>query len=261
MELQLFNNITISTHNESDYISSVIKKYGIWEPNITYHILNLDCSGIFVDIGANIGYYSLIASKKYAQVYAFEPIPDNINKLHKSININKITNIMPIEKAISDIDDSILELTVFPTNMGGSRDIHDTINTSIKHMDQYKINNIHTITFDSFVKKYGINTIDLIKVDVEGAELHVLNGMKESFQNKCIKHIIIELSPNIIKVESCIKIINIFKNNNYNLYDIGLCESGPIIQSTIYKNITNIDSKQYVESVNRQTNILAHLKV
>lgn len=261
MKLSLFNNITISTHDESDYISSVIKKYGIWEPNITYHILNLDGSGIFIDIGSNIGYYSLIASKKYAQVYAFEPVPTNINKLYESININKITNIVPIEKAVSDIDNSKLELTVFPTNMGGSRDIRETINTSIRHMTQYKINNIQTITFDSFIKEYNINTVDLIKVDVEGAELHVLNGMKQSLQNKSIKNLILELSPNIINIESCIAIINILKNNNYILYDIGLCESGPIIGSTIYKNITEIDTAQYVNSVNRQTNILARMVI
>jgi len=261
MKLTLFNNLVVSTHDESDYISSIIKTYGIWEPNITFHILNLDYSGIFVDIGANIGYYSLIASKKYNKVYAFEPVPANIRKLYESISINNIINIIPIEKAVSDIDNSIIELTVFPTNMGGSRDIRETINSSIQHMAQYKLNNIHSISFDSFMNHYNIDIIDLIKIDVEGAELHVLNGMKQSLENKRIKNLIVELSPYISSIQTCIDIINILKINGYTLYDIGLCESGPTIKSVMYTDITHITSKQYVESVQRQTNILARLTI
>jgi hypothetical protein len=63
---------------------------------------------IMIDIGANIGYYSLIAARivgKDGKVFAFEPHPSNYEWLRKNIEINGFTNVIPINKAIADKND------------------------------------------------------------------------------------------------------------------------------------------------------------
>ena len=248
MKTNLYNGLTCNVHNTCDHISKVIRMSGVWEPNVTYWIEKLSQGGIFLDVGANIGYCSLVASKKYEKVYAFEPIPENWELLVKSLKDNDIQNVEVIKKCVGNSES--LELTAFADNMGGSRNIENTKKQNVSHMKVSSTRVYEVITLDSFTE--SIESIDLIKIDVEGHELQVLQGFSKHI-TKC-KNILLELSPCSLPVETCIEILDILKNAGFFLYDIGCSEQGSSIVSAGCVEITN--TPQFVSSI-FQTNILA----
>jgi FkbM family methyltransferase len=248
MQTKLYNGLICNVHDTNDHISKVIRQSGVWEPNVTYWIEKLSHGGIFLDVGANIGYCSLVACNKYSKVYAFEPIPENYTLLEKSLEVNVIQNVEVIKKCVGNSES--LELTAFDDNMGGTRNIQNTNKQNVSHMKVQSTRVYDVITLDSFTE--SIESIDLMKVDVEGHELQVLQGFSKNI-TKC-KHILLELSPCSLPVETCIEILDILKNAGFFLYDIGCSEQGSSIVSAGCVEITN--TPQFVSSI-FQTNILA----
>jgi FkbM family methyltransferase len=248
MKTNLYNGLTCNVHNTCDHISKVIRMSGVWEPNVTYWIEQLSQGGVFLDVGANIGYCSLVASKKYAKVYSFEPIPENYVLLEKSLNDNRIQNVEVIKKCVGN--SQTLKLTAFADNMGGTRNIENTKKQNVSHMRVSSIGVYDVITLDSFTD--SITTIDLMKVDVEGHELQVLQGFGKNI-TKC-KNILLELSPCSLPNEICIEILNVLKNAHFFLYDVGCSEQGASVASAGCTKITDIP--KFVSSI-FQTNILA----
>jgi FkbM family methyltransferase len=129
----------------------------------------------FVDIGSNIGLFSLYASRKVGPagtVLAFEPARLTYNRLLENIQLNGIKNIRPYQLGLSDKDE-ILELNV-------SSDGHEAWNTFVQRSDEmYSLKEkVQVKSFDNFLKENDIESdkISLIKLDVEGFELNVLRG-------------------------------------------------------------------------------------
>lgn len=145
------------------------------EINMIFRLIS-DGSVIF-DIGANIGWYSLnIRNKiKNSFIYAFEPIRSNYDLIKKNIRLNNLNNIKVYNLGLSNKNDKII-FYYNPSKTG---------NTSIKNLSDSR--NVIKIAcnvkkMDDFVKKNNIKKIDFIKCDVEGAELLVFKGGKESLQ-------------------------------------------------------------------------------
>lgn len=248
MQTKLYNGLICNVYNSNDYISTVIRRSRIWEPNVTYWIEKLSEGGIFLDVGANIGYCSLVASKKYSKIYAFEPILENYNLLEKSLEDNNIQIVEVIKKCVGNSES--LELTAFVDNMGGTRNVENTKKQNVSHMNVHSKNMYEVIKLDNFTDCIG--NIDLMKVDVEGHELEVLEGFAKNI-TKC-KNILLELSPCSLPKETCIEILNTLKNSGYFLYDIGCSEEGSDIRSVCCAEIINIS--EFVSKI-FQTNILA----
>ncbi len=138
------------------------------ERKLLFNIASL-CRTIF-DIGANIGWYSLNFSQlpKVEKIYAFEPIPYTYNYLKKHLQINKSHHVSAFNFGFSD---AAGEKTFYWTkNETGSASM---VNIQKRH----KINKIKCkiSTIDKFMKNRR-KAIDLIKCDVEGAELFVFRG-------------------------------------------------------------------------------------
>ena len=168
-----------------------------------------------VDIGASLGFYTLRASKKIGNkgiVYSFEPDPIRFEALVDAIKINKLQNVKAFQLAVSDsCKKKCLHLTntssgaSFSSNVKGEADIE-----------------IETIDLDSFL---NTTDIDIVKIDVEGAELEVLLSMKNILAKGNVK-IICEVYPNLLLSlnYSSEKIVNILNQYNYNIYLIGAKE-------------------------------------
>jgi len=146
-------------------------------------------SDVFFDIGANIGYYSLLASsirKGSLSVYAFEPMPSAFQYLVENIAINGFNNIKPQQLALSDQQGSATFYSIlnkkfkeFPqlTGDGGLSATHSGERTKINF--EVQIN-----TLDNFVAKFLDNKcIDLIKLDTEANEHKVLSGAHDVLKN------------------------------------------------------------------------------
>lgn len=127
---------------------------------------------VFFDIGANVGFYSLLAAELVGpsgKVFAFEPFPENFKYLKKHIEINNYKNIFPFEVAVS----SETGIAFF----GG------VINRSQGHLINSNGLKVKTIAIDEWVKENKLPIPNVMKIDVEGAEMSVLTGAKNTITN------------------------------------------------------------------------------
>ncbi|MDP2683739.1 MAG: FkbM family methyltransferase [bacterium] len=171
----------------------MLRTKGKFEPTQTKSFINSIKKGNTVfDIGANVGYYSVLASKlvgKDGKVFAFEPDSQNLKLLYKNLRINHCNNVVVSESALGNKQGK-LTLTQDVSNPGESS------LSVLKHGNKVLVD---VITLDKFVKKQKIRTIDLIKMDVEGAELNVLRGGLKTLQNNKKIKIFIECNPSTLK--------------------------------------------------------------
>jgi len=127
---------------------------------------------VIYDIGANIGYYTLIASKLVGangKVYAFEPFPKNILYLRKHININKIKNVEIFEKAVSNF----VGKAKFSN---GDNIVANTLCSDSPIFQNEKLIEVDSISLDYLIENGEIFPPELIKMDIEGAEYDALLG-------------------------------------------------------------------------------------
>jgi FkbM family methyltransferase len=135
----------------------------------------LKSGDVFYDIGANIGFFSLLAARLVGpsgRVYAFEPVPENAFDVIKNAELNNFQNISVIQKAVStDKGEGELIVTKHP---GGAK--LSTVNTPLNSPVKGTII-VDIINIDGLVECQQIPPPALVKIDVEGAELKVLQGM------------------------------------------------------------------------------------
>jgi FkbM family methyltransferase len=116
-----------------------------------------------LDVGANIGYISLLLSRlvgETGRVYSFEPEADNFAELQRNVALNAITHCVPVNTAVGNRDGTI----PFAPGLNGFVCNAATMTVPL-------------VTLDSFVKQHGIRSVDFVKIDVEGFEGCVLDGM------------------------------------------------------------------------------------
>jgi FkbM family methyltransferase len=161
---------------------------GDTEPDLIAILPSLLSEGIVVlDIGANVGlltrHFCRMAGAT-GKVLAFEPDPTNFRCLE--YNTRRFKNVELFQAAISDAaGPSSLNLDPV-SGMGHSLFKQGEANETVA---------VDCIVMDRFLAKRELSRIDLIKIDVEGAELHVLHGMRETIRNHPETKIIIEFCP------------------------------------------------------------------
>jgi FkbM family methyltransferase len=155
----------------SDWIQFQVYIFGCYEKNecIAFGDL-LPPACTFMDIGANVGVYSLTISSKAKQVFSFEPSPIAFLKLQSTIRNNAIKNISVFQLAVDDKEDKYVSLYAPLPNNIGATSMHRNIGKPIAE--------VKTTTIDTFVNNSAIEKIDAIKIDIEGNELAALRGAK-----------------------------------------------------------------------------------
>jgi FkbM family methyltransferase len=127
-------------------------------------------NSVFWDIGANVGFYSLLASKlvRSGKVFAFEPVPRNLEYLRKHVVLNRVTNVEVLPIAVSD-KDGISSFRVEQTGLMG-------------HLSGEGNTTVSTAALDTLVEEGKVLPPDYVKMDIEGAELLALRGASRTFQ-------------------------------------------------------------------------------
>ncbi|HHT19794.1 MAG TPA: FkbM family methyltransferase [Methanobacterium sp.] len=191
--------VLIKVMNKKMYVNSndigiayPLLKSGIYEEYETETFKNLlQSNTIFIDIGANIGYYTLIAASKIkdGQIYSFEPVKANYKLLTKNIKINNINNVKAFQKAISNRNGKI-KIFIDGTNLGN----HSLAKNNV--IDKTESTEVETIRLDSFFNNLEeiIEEDFLIKIDTQGAEGLIVEGAHNLLLNKNIK-ILMEFWP------------------------------------------------------------------
>jgi FkbM family methyltransferase len=126
--------------------------------------------GTFYDIGANVGFYTLLGSFCVApgSVFAFEPLPANVEFLKRHLSINHVQNVQVLQLAISD-QIGTARFRSEPTGAMGQLDSSGDVDVNMS-------------TIDNLLALREIPPPDCIKMDIEGAECKALMGARECFQ-------------------------------------------------------------------------------
>lgn len=149
------------------------------------HALKKD--DVFIDVGANQGMYTIISSKVIgAKTYAFEPVENTYSKLQQNISINNIDKLVTSKKI--GISNSAGKLLI-SNNL-------DAMNQIIIDKSDINKEEIITSTLDNEINE---NEDIILKIDVEGFEMHVLKGATKLFSSNNLIALIIEINNSCLK--------------------------------------------------------------
>lgn len=163
------------------YVSKHIKETNTWETNISNIMLNnMKSDGIFLDIGANIGWHTKVLQEHGYRTISFEPEPSNFELLLKNCEKN---DCLLYELALGD-ESRISYIKKNPTNYGDS------------YISDDGDNKVEIVKLDDIIDKSIIKNINVIKIDVQGYEAAVLKGGHEFLKKlQDGTTIIIEVNP------------------------------------------------------------------
>ncbi|MEK7090960.1 MAG: FkbM family methyltransferase [Patescibacteria group bacterium] len=177
---------------------------------------SINLGDIVVDIGAHIGYYTLIAAKKVGdkgRVYAFEPLPKNFELLKKNVELNGYKNVVLINKAVSDRDGTAKLFLSNEDNFGDQR-IYDPEGNRVSI-------SIGTIKLDTFLKNKE-KRINVIKMDIQGSETKTLTGASEIIRKSKKLKLLTEFWPRGLRLcgSSGREYLNLLKKSKFKIFEI-----------------------------------------
>jgi len=133
---------------------------------------SLKADSIVYDVGANVGYYTLIASRqcKNGHVFSFEPVPSNVTFLRQHLSLNGARNVTVFEAAVGNTD--------------GTSFFQTTSSNSMGHIASQGNLEVSLMTLDSLIGRGETKPPDVIKMDIEGAEYDALCGAMNLLKRK-----------------------------------------------------------------------------
>lgn len=173
--------------NTRDFIQHTIFVTGRWDNDVGQVIRStLRAGDVFVDIGANVGYFSLLASQLCSKVVSFEPNPRCLEQFNKNIELNKRSNIDVRPVGLSE--------------KSGTADFHvtDASNIGAGSLRDGK-GETFSIRLDTLDANLQHESIRLIKIDIEGAEVLALKGASSILSRPDAPDVICEISENSLK--------------------------------------------------------------
>jgi len=211
---------------------------GSYEKHLTYFVKRIVRNGmVTVDVGAGFGYYTLLLSKLVSsegRVHVFEPEPSRYKFLLANIKINRCTNVVVNNLAVS--------------NKSGKAKMYVHGETSSLYVRNYSehIVEVNTITLDEYFEEHGGGKVHLIKIDAEGSEPYILLGAEKILRKTEI--LITEFCPRTLKSSgySSVDFLKLLKNQNFAVY---------YLEGSQTKDVSSIDlisymSRKKIESVN-----------
>jgi FkbM family methyltransferase len=153
---------------------------GTWQSSLQGALRTLVTPGtIFYDVGANVGFFSVIGARlagPTGKVFCFEPLPDNFRQIRHNALLNGFSNIQIIETALGSVDARLPFWTSAEPTWGK---LASTGSVPNKHTGEI---NVPVRRLDGIVTDGDLAAPQVIKIDVEGAEMEVLSGAIETLQ-------------------------------------------------------------------------------
>jgi len=232
-------------HGNDGLALSIFKVY---EPAQTQVVKeHIKEGNVVVDIGAHVGYYTLLFAQLVGpkgKVYAFEPDPVNFELLKKSVEINGYQNVILIQKAVSNKNGKV-KLYLGDNNRAINR-IYDA-----KMDDAKEAIEVDSIRLDDYFKNYE-GRIDFIKMDVEGSESSIIDGMHSILRKTKTLKIMTEFYPYLIRKfgKEPEEFVQTLATAGFKIYDILDDKNGAIspldLSSVLAKSL---QKKEYVTNL------------
>ncbi len=176
--------------NPTEHIQQQLFWYGSYEKELGNLIRKVLKPGdVFLDIGANIGYFSLLAATKQTSstVVSFEPVKNVFESLKENVQINDIKNIVTINAALGDTNEEKEIFISARENQGMS---------SFKQPENFSgtKEKVKVLCVDDWFNSFALPKVDLVKIDTEGSELSALKGMRQVLE-RFKPLVIVEVNP------------------------------------------------------------------
>ena len=190
----------------NDWVGGSLINGTRWEPHITFFLeRNLKKDSIFVDVGSNYGWHSIMSSNLCESIYSFEPQKYVYNIQKENIKQNNITNINLFNYGIGNVNDT---LNMVPINYNQSVNVGDL---SIGFGGEI----VEVKTLDSL----NLSKVDVIKIDVQGFEKFVIEG-GVNLINKNKPLLIVEFEEHQLRKfgYGCTELFNLIRDFGYVIY-------------------------------------------
>jgi len=169
------------------------------EPDTIEWIRGFSRDDILVDIGANVGMYTIWAAQTAGvQVFSFEPESQNFGLLYKNIMLNGLSGrVTGFCAALADREEvSVLHLSDF--GLGGScHSFGEKVDYHLRPHDFAYAQGCISTTLDALVGRGTLPVPNHIKIDVDGLEHKVLAGCRETLKDRRVKSVLVELNTNL----------------------------------------------------------------
>jgi FkbM family methyltransferase len=216
--LRWYNDIKITAYPNVATCRSLFVT-GYYEPNEFYFLENnVRPRMVFIDIGAHMGLYSIFASKlvdKNGIVIAVEPSERDFRRLKANLELNRCENIRLRQIAISNRSCE-RELLIAADEHSGLNTLGAFAYSGVQNQGKQQVK---TETLDAVVEREALNTVNVIKIDVEGHELFVLEGAKKTLSRFC-PILLLELSDRTLTHQGCSssQVLNFLRELRYRIY-------------------------------------------
>lgn len=212
--------------NFSSYLGAV--RNALTRHEMEFSAPRLAGAEIIFDVGANFGAFVIPFARlaPAARLFAFEPNPNTARALRENLIRNSITNVVVVECAVSHSDGEIT-----------FSDSSDPATNRILGNDDVGLS-VQCRSLTSFCRENNINRIDFLKIDVEGAEMDVLEGAEELFSGKKVMSGMIEICPGNLNYfgRSIAELDGFMKKCQYNFQLIGDMRDKTIHREIVLEN-------------------------
>jgi len=205
-----------------DICGRFIYYFGTWEPNLTAWIRKtLQPGDTFVDIGANLGYFSLLASGLVGptgKVVAIEPAPQTFGVLTANLKANDARNVRPVNLAVWDREEK-LPIFVAPDAITGTSTL---VAAWAEQWDLVGRCEVSSAPLSAILDQKEIKTARLIKIDVEGAEWRVISGIASVLEaGRRDLEVMVEVATKLeIEGHTYRDVLSFFQNHGFYPYRI-----------------------------------------
>ena len=193
----MFNKKTILDGIEfSPLLFSVVHRYGGGADTNRRGFVNLIRSGaVVIEVGANQGSYTALFSRLVGgtgKVHAFEPVNESFERLSERLRSINTKNVTAWQMGVADCEIDEREI-IIPGKDSQQASLVAHRGGSWAHAKETRREVVSITSLDAYLKKHGVSHVDFVKLDVEGAELFVLQGGRQCFaQFKPLLHLEIE---------------------------------------------------------------------
>ena len=190
-----------------------LQESGVYEPEMTRLITALLRShDTFIDVGANEGYFSVLAAlvANEGKVFSIEPQITLRPVIGKNFRLNGIVNADVENVALSD---AVSEATLYlrtSINNGASR-------IDVPHKGMGRRQTVTTLTLSRLLEQKNVTRARIIKIDCEGGEYKILTGSRELFQNRQFDFVLLEYHFNVLTREQGMEIHQLLSTAGYSL--------------------------------------------